>query len=443
MAGSGATRIERVLAREVLDSRGNPTVEVEVILAGGARGIALVPSGASTGMHEVLELRDGDGRYGGKGVRRAVANAEGPLAKAVTGLDAARPPEVDAALKAADGTPALSALGANAVLGISLAAARAAAAAEDRPFHAFLADAFGDGAPRLPVPMLNVLNGGAHADNGLDVQEIMVAPVGMPDFAEAIRAGAEIYHALQKDLAGRGLSTAVGDEGGFAPRVATNEEAIEIVARSVERAGYDLGREIFMALDVAATEFFREGTYHFENKPREADEMIAQYERWADQYPIYSIEDGLAEDDWAGWERMTQRLGDRLQIVGDDIFVTDPDRVARGIREGVANAVLVKPNQIGSLTDTFRCVRTGYDAGYGVVLSHRSGETEDTTIADLAVAVASGQIKTGAPCRGERTAKYNRLLRIEAELRAAGTPAPYGRVSARGHAGATGTGGPP
>lgn len=418
--------IERVRAREVLDSRGNPTLEVEVRLAGGACGRAMVPSGASTGAHEALELRDGGARFGGRGVRRAVAHAEGPLFDAVRGQTAQDLAAVDAALKAADGTPALARLGANAVLGVSLAAAHAAAAACGQPLWALLAEAFGNPAPRLPVPMLNVLNGGAHADNGLDVQEVMIAPVGFEGFDRALQAGVEVYHALKALLAERGLSTAVGDEGGFAPRVATNLDAVDLVALAVERAGYDLGREVFLALDVAATEFFRDGAYRFEGAALDAAGLIERYERWAARHPIYSLEDGLAEDDWSGWAELTRRLGGRMQLVGDDLFVTSPERLARGVRAGAANAVLVKPNQVGTLTDTFRCVADAYAAGYGAVLSHRSGETEDTSIADLAVALATGQIKTGAPCRGERTAKYNRLLRIAEALGAGGPPAPYG-----------------
>ncbi|MGE0190705.1 MAG: phosphopyruvate hydratase [Planctomycetota bacterium] len=419
-------RIASVEALEVLDSRGNPTVEVVVTLVGGAQGRALVPSGASTGAHEALELRDRDARYGGRGVRRAVANAQGPLAAAVTGLDAGDTPAVDAAMRAADGAPNLGTLGANAVLGISLAAARAAAAASRVPLWQHVGALAGEGAPRLPVPLLNVLNGGVHADNGLDVQEFMIAPLGFPSFAEGLRAGVETYHALKKLLVERGLGIAVGDEGGFAPRVKDNDEALACVAEAIERAGYEPGRQVALALDVAATELVVEGGYRFEGQVVSADALIERYARWAARFPIHSIEDGLGEDDWEGWRRLTDALGARMQLVGDDLFVTDPARLARGIGAGVANAVLVKPNQIGTLADTLTCVRDAHRAGYASVMSHRSGETEDDTIADLAVALGTGQIKTGAPCRGERTAKYNRLLRIEADASARGSALPYG-----------------
>ena len=415
------TGIARIEAREVLDSRGQPTVEVDVFLAGGAHGRALVPSGASTGRHEALELRDGDARFRGRGVRRAVENAMGPLARAALGKDAADLAAVDAALRAADGTPNLRALGANAVLGVSLATAHAAAAGLGEPLYRFVNRAFGGGPLRLPVPLLNVLNGGAHADNGLDIQEVMIAPTGFPTFAEALRAGAEVYQALKQDLHDAGLSTAVGDEGGFAPRVATCEEAIERVEQAVRSAGYRPGDQVKLALDAAATEFHEGDGYDLEGRRRTAEEAVALYARWAERHPIYSIEDGLAEDDWAGWKLLTSRLGARMQLVGDDLFVTNTERLARGITAGVANAVLVKPNQIGTLSDTLACVRAAHAGGYGVVMSHRSGETEDTTIADLAVALGTGQIKTGAPCRAERTAKYNRLLRIEEELGADAT----------------------
>jgi enolase len=426
-ASSPTTRIDRVRAREVLDSRGNPTLRVEVRLAAGALGTATVPSGASTGAHEAIELRDGGPRFGGKGVLRAKQSAEGPLAEAVRGLDASDVATVDGAMRRADGTPNLSRLGANAVLGVSLASAKAAAAARGVPFYRFAAEAFGSTDLRMPVPMLNVLNGGAHADNGLDVQEFMVAPTGAGSFREAIRAGAEVYQALQRTLRDRGLSTGVGDEGGFAPRVASNGEALDLVAEGVRAAGWRLGADVRLALDVAATELHRDGAYAFEGGRLSAADLRAVYERWLARHPIYSIEDGLAEDDWEGWTALTAGLGGRVQLVGDDLFVTDVARLLRGVGGRVANAVLVKPNQIGTLTDTFRCVRAAYDAGYGAVMSHRSGETEDTTIADLAVGLGTGQIKTGAPCRAERTAKYNRLLEIEEELEAAlGGPVPYG-----------------
>lgn len=421
-----ATAIAGVKGWEILDSRGNPTLEVEVSLAGGATASACVPSGASTGVHEALELRDKDERFGGKGVRQAVANAQGPLAAAVQGLDATDLAAVDGALRAADGTEMLGNLGANAVLGISLAAARVAALARGEPLWALFARAFGSDTLRLPVPMFNVLNGGAHADNGLDVQEIMIAPTGFDRFAEALRAGAEIYQALKSDLAKRGLSTAIGDEGGFAPHVASNEQAIEIVAGAIEAAGYEPGAQVRLALDVAASEFHGAEGYQFEGRRVTAKDLLHLYTSWIEQYPIYSIEDGLSEDDWSGWAEMTAAIGERVQLVGDDIFVTNVTRLRRGVEENIGNSLLVKPNQIGTLTDTFDCVRTAYAGGFTAVMSHRSGETRDTTIADLAVALATGQIKTGAPCRSERTAKYNRLLRIEAALEEAGTPAPFG-----------------
>ncbi|MDF1701794.1 MAG: phosphopyruvate hydratase [Planctomycetota bacterium] len=424
MSTTASTSIASIAALEILDSRGNPTVEVEVTLEGGSRGVACVPSGASTGIHEALELRDGGARYDGKGVRQAVANATGVLADAVRGLDATDPAAVDGAMRAADGTPALANLGANAVLGVSLATAHAAAAALGKPLWRFLADAFGADELRMPVPMLNVLNGGAHADNGLDVQEIMLAPCGFERFGEALRAGVETYHALKSLLTERGLSTAVGDEGGFAPRVAGNEAAVELVALAIERAGYEPGTQIKLALDVAASEFHGPMGYTWEGQRTTAEALLHVYASWVERYPIYSIEDGLSEDDWSGWKQMTAALGHDVQLVGDDLFVTNPERVARGIREASANALLVKPNQVGTLSDTFACVRTAYDGDFTAVMSHRSGETRDTTIADLAVALGTGQIKTGAPCRGERTAKYNRLLRIEAALEAQAGEAP-------------------
>jgi enolase len=428
----GSTSIAEVRAREVLDSRGNPTVLAEVRLAGGAVGRALAPSGASTGAHEAHELRDGGPRYHGKGVRQAVGHAVGELARAVRGLDAGDPASVDAALRRADGTPNLARLGANATLAVSLASAHAAAAGSGQPLYDLVARAFerlGGGGPdlRLPVPMLNVLNGGAHADNGLDVQEVMIAPTGLPSFAEGLRAGAEIYQALKKDLSRAGLSTAVGDEGGFAPRVASCEEAIERVEQAIVSAGYRPGQDVSLALDAAATEFHEGGHYVLDGQTLDAAATVETYARWAERHPIYSLEDGLSEDDWTGWRRLTERLAGRMQLVGDDLFVTNTERLARGQREGVATSVLVKPNQIGTLSDTLACVRAAYAGGYSAVLSHRSGETEDTTIADLAVALGTGQIKTGAPCRGERTAKYNRLLAIEAELtERLGRPPAYG-----------------
>jgi enolase len=419
-----APTLSAVTAREILDSRGNPTLEADVVLSDGSHGRAAVPSGASTGAHEAAELRDGGPRYGGKGVQRAVSHVRGPLALAVRGRPAADLTGLDAAMRALDGTPNLARLGANAVLGVSRAAAHAAAAAARMPLYRFLGERIGVDSWRLPVPLMNVLNGGAHADNGLDVQEFMVAPIGAPTFADALRAGAEVYAALKVLLKARKASTAVGDEGGFAPRLPSNEAALEAVAEAVGRAGYRLGTDVALALDVAATEFYADGTYRFEGRRLSATELIGVYEGWKARHPIYSIEDGMAEDDWDGWAAMTRRFAGAMQLVGDDLFVTQQARLERGIAASVANAVLVKPNQVGTLTDTLATVATAFRAGYGAILSHRSGETEDTTIADLAVATGCGQIKTGAPCRSERVAKYNRLLRIEEEL---GASARYGR----------------
>ena len=420
------TSVASVAAREILDSRGNPTLEADVVLAGGARGRAAVPSGASTGAHEAVELRDGGPRYGGKGVRLAVANVVGPLFAAVKGRDASDFEGLDRALRAADGTPNLGRLGANAVLGLSLAAVHAAAAAAGKPLYRFLGERIAVREWRLPVPMLNVLNGGVHADNGQDVQEIMVAPLGASSFSEALRCGAEVYAALKSILKAKGASTAVGDEGGFAPRLGSNGAGIDVVAEAVGKAGYRLGTDVSLALDVAATEMFADGTYRFEGRRIPAEELISIYEGWVARHPIYSIEDGLAEDDWNGWSLLTRRLGGRVQLVGDDLFVTQKARLARGIDAGVANAILVKLNQVGTLSDTLDTMATAKKGRYAAVISHRSGETEDTTIADLAVATGAGQIKTGAPCRSERVAKYNRLLRIEEEL---GAAARYGRPS--------------
>lgn len=425
------TEISAVESRWVLDSRGNPTVQVGITLEGGAQGSAIVPSGASTGAHEALELRDAGAAFHGKGVDLAVANAMGPLREAVQGLDALDQRGVDAAMRTADGTPNLATLGANAVLGISLATAHAAARAQARPLWHWVAELMGEAGPRLPVPMMNVLNGGAHADNGLDVQEIMIAPAGFPTWNAALRAGAEIYQSLKTLLHDQGLSIAIGDEGGFAPHVKTNGEAVDLVAAAIEKAGYTPGEQVLLSLDVAATEFVSDGGYAFEGRPHSGEELGTIYASWCARHPIYSIEDGLGEDDWAAWSTMTRSLGDNLQLVGDDLFVTDTRRLERGIGEGVANAVLIKPNQIGTLSDTMDCVQMAYDAGYAAVMSHRSGETEDTTIADLAVAMGTGQIKTGAPCRGERTAKYNRLLEIEDELLARHGEAAFGFREAR------------
>ncbi len=404
--------IERVAGRQILDSRGNPTVEVDVTLASGALGRAAVPSGASTGVHEAVELRDGDpGVFGGKGVLRAVENVADVIAPAVEGLDAADQAAVDRRLLELDGTPNKSNLGANALLGVSLAVAKAAAADAGMSLFRWLG---GDDAVVLPVPMLNVVNGGAHAQNSLDFQEFMVVPAGARSFAEALQVGAEVYHALKALLHERGLSTGVGDEGGFAPDLGSSEEAIEAVLTAAERAGH--ADRVAIALDPAATEFFGDGAYRFEGREQSPEEMVAYWSELAERYPIVSIEDGLAEDEWASWRELTDRSGDRLQLVGDDLFVTNVDRLQRGIDEGVANAILVKLNQIGTLTETLEAIELARQAGYATVISHRSGETEDTTIADVAVATNAGQIKTGAPARSDRVAKYNQLLRIEEEL---------------------------
>ena len=411
-----STGIAQLYAREVLDSRGNPTLEVEVLLAGGGRGRAIVPSGASTGVHEALELRDGDpARYGGKGVLRAAAHVQGEIAAAVRGMDAADQAAIDSKLLEMDGTPNKARLGANAILGVSLAAAHAAAAARGLPLYRYLG---GPTAAILPVPLLNILNGGRHAPGSVDIQEFMVVPAGAGSFREALRAGAEVYHALGRLVAQRGFPTAVGDEGGFAPPLQSNQEALELLLAAIEVARYQPGEDVFLALDVAASELYRDGRYLLarEGRSLSAGEMVDLYEGWCARYPIISIEDGLAEDDWDGWRALAGRLGRRVQLVGDDIFVTSPERLRRGIEEEAANAVLVKPNQIGTLTETLEALALAREAGWGTVISHRSGETEDTTIADLAVATGAGQIKTGAPARGERTAKYNRLLRIEEDL---------------------------
>ena len=408
--------IAEIHAREILDSRGNPTVEVEVVLESGGFGRAAVPSGASTGTREAVELRDGDAkRYGGKGVRRAVTNVEEVIAPEMEGMEATEQAAVDRALLELDGTPNKSALGANALLGVSLAVARAAADESGLPLYQYLG---GAGARLLPVPLMNVLNGGAHADNGLDIQEFMLVPAGAQSFSEALRTGAEVFHALQGLLRDKGLSTGVGDEGGFAPALGSNTAALDFLVRAIESAGYRPGEDVLIALDAAASEFFHGGRYRFraEGKERTSEEMIAFYDSLLDRYPLCSIEDGLGEQDWEGWAALTRRLGSRIQLVGDDIFVTSPAILQEGIRRGVANAILIKVNQIGTLTETLEAVEVAKRAGYGTVISHRSGETEDTFIADLAVAVNAGQIKTGSLARGERTAKYNQLLRIEEEL---------------------------
>jgi enolase len=411
-------QIERVSGREILDSRGNPTVEATVTLAGGVCARGCAPSGASTGEFEALELRDGDpSRYRGKGVTQAAHNISEALAKAVSGLDAADQRAVDRALCAADGTPEKRVLGANALLAVSLASARAAAKALGLPLYRFLG---GAAACRLPVPMMNILNGGAHAANTVDVQEFMIVPVGAPTFREAMRMCAEVYHTLAALLAGRGLTTAVGDEGGFAPDLADDEAAIRLILEAIETTGYEPGRDFFLALDAAASEWQTDeaGRYRLPKAgdALAADELIDHWEALAARYPLLSLEDGLGEGDWAGWRRLTHRLGGRMQLVGDDLFVTNTARLSDGIRQGCGNAILIKPNQIGTLSEAMEAIRLAHRAGYAAIASHRSGETEDTTIADLAVALDCGQIKTGAPTRSERVAKYNRLLRIEEEL---------------------------
>jgi enolase 1/2/3 len=409
-------KIQRIVAREILDSRGNPTVEVDVWV-GGARGRAAVPSGASTGEHEANELRDGEkDRYGGKGVLRAVRNVNRIIAPALRGKDARAQRDIDERLIDLDGTANKSRLGANAILGASLAVAKAAAAASGQPLYRYLG---GSKAKILPVPLMNILNGGAHADNNVDFQEFMIAPVRARSFAEALRCGVEVFHALRAALKSRGYVTAVGDEGGFAPSLRSNEEAIEMILEAIDRAGYQAGKDVLLALDAAASEMFEGGAYVFRKSDgarRSAAEMVDFYRRWVERYPIKLIEDGLAEDDWEGWRLLTRSLGRKIQVVGDDLFVTNPQRLQRGIARHVANSILIKLNQIGTLSETLEAVQTARDAGYGVVISHRSGETEDATIADFAVATNAGQIKTGSACRGERTAKYNQLLRIEEEL---------------------------
>jgi enolase len=406
--------IEGIVAREILDSRGNPTVEVEIGLDDGTIARAAVPSGASTGAFEAIELRDGDAkRYNGKGVQTAVSNIADRIVEELVGYEASDQRAIDQRMLDLDGTPDKSSLGANAILGVSLAVARAAARSAELSLFRYLG---GPNAHLLPVPMMNILNGGAHADSNVDIQEFMIAPIGAPTFREALRSGTEVYHSLKAVLKKKGLSTGLGDEGGFAPNLPANAAALDLIAEAVQAAGYNLGTDIVLALDVAATEFYSKDSYVFEGSPKSADEMIAYYRKLAETYPIVSIEDPLSEEDWAGWKALTTAIGDRVQIVGDDLFVTNPERIARGIAEGSANAVLVKVNQIGSLTETFDAVELAHRAGLRCMMSHRSGETEDTTIADLAVATGCGQIKTGAPARSERVAKYNQLLRIEEEL---------------------------
>jgi enolase len=410
------TAIASVHARQILDSRGNPTVEVDVTLADGSMGRAAVPSGASTGAHEAVELRDGDkSRWGGKGVTKAVAAVNGEIARAITGREAEDQAGLDRAMIALDGTDNKGRLGANAILGVSLANAKAAAKAAGEPLYRFVG---GADANLLPVPMMNILNGGVHADNGIDFQEFMVMPAGAPSFAEALRCGAEIFHALKSALHSAGLSTAVGDEGGFAPAIQSSREALDYIEKAVSAAGYRLGEDVLLALDCAASEYFKDGAYRMagEGKTLSSEENAAFLADLATNYPIASIEDGMAEDDWAGWKLLTDKLGGRVQLVGDDLFVTNVQRLEKGISDGIANSILIKVNQIGTLTETIDAVRLAHGQGYTAVMSHRSGETEDSTIADLAVALACGQIKTGSLARSDRTAKYNQLLRIEEEL---------------------------
>jgi enolase len=409
------SQIERVHARQILDSRGNPTVEAEVVLRSGVHGRAAVPSGASTGEFEATELRDGGEPWLGKGVTRAVANVDGEIAGAVAGMDAADQQRLDEALIALDGTANKSRLGANAILGVSLAAAHAQAAEEGLPLWRYLG---GEAARILPVPMMNVLNGGAHADNKVDFQEFMIVPCGASTFSQCLRMGSEVFHALKRTLHDRGLSTAGGDEGGFAPDLSSNEEALEMLVAGIQAAGYEPGKDVAIALDPATSELFDDGVYALEHEGRalSALELARYWAELADRYPIVSIEDGMDEQDWDGWKALTERLGDRLQLVGDDLFVTNTGRLGRGIELGVANSILIKVNQIGTLTETLAAIAMAREAGYTAVMSHRSGETEDVTIADLAVATGCGQIKTGAPSRSDRVAKYNQLLRIEEQL---------------------------
>jgi len=409
------TAIATIVGREILDSRGNPTVEVDVVLKDGHFGRAAVPSGASTGAHEAHELRDGGPRFGGKGVKKAVAGINGEIRDALAGFDAADQAGLDRRLCDLDDTENKKRLGANAILGVSLAAAKAEAAAQNLPLYRSIG---GEDATLLPVPMMNIVNGGVHADNPIDFQEFMIVPVGAPSIAEAVRTGAEIFHALQRALKSAGYSTSVGDEGGFAPNLASTREALDFVMEAIKEAGYSPGDDVYLALDAAATEFFDNGRYVLKGEGRTltADELIAYYGELVANYPIFSIEDGMSEDDWDGWQAQTQALGDRIQLVGDDIFVTNVTRLKRGIDQNIANAILVKVNQIGTLTETLDAVRMAQDAGYAAVMSHRSGETEDATIADLAVATNCGQIKTGSLARSDRVAKYNQLIRIEEEL---------------------------
>ncbi|MCY3852222.1 MAG: phosphopyruvate hydratase [Gammaproteobacteria bacterium] len=424
------SEITAVHAREILDSRGHPTVEAELSLSTGASGRAAVPSGASTGAREALELRDGEaGRFGGKGVRKAVTHINGELQKALCGMDADDQEAVDRRMIELDGTANKGRLGANAILAASLACAHAAARDRSVPLYQWLG---GPGPYRLPVPMINVLNGGSHADNSVDMQEFMLMPVGAPDMAEAVRWGAEIFHQLARDLKAQGLSTAVGDEGGFAPDLKSNEQAVEIVLEAIQGSGFEPGRDVYLGLDIASSELYRDGRYHLESEGRSltSEEMIGLLEGWVGRYPILSIEDGMAEDDWDGWKGLTERLSDRVQLVGDDVFVTNTEIFRQGIEQDIANAILIKLNQIGTVTETLEAIRMAQDSDYRVVISHRSGETEDTSIADLAVAVGAGQIKTGSLSRSDRVAKYNRLLRIAEKLGEQGRYAGAGAFAA-------------
>jgi enolase len=417
--------IEALGAREILDSRGNPTVEVEILLEDGTTAIAQVPSGASTGAFEAVELRDGDkGRYLGKGTQQAVANVIEKIAPEVIGLDATDQRSVDQTMIALDGTANKATLGANAILGVSLAVAKAAAKYADLDLYAYLG---GPSAHVLPVPNMNILNGGSHADSNVDIQEFMISPFGFDTYKEALRAGTEIYHTLKSVLKEKGLNTGLGDEGGFAPNLASNREALDLIVASIEKAGYKPGEQVGLALDVASTEFFKDGKYQFEGEARDTDYMVNYYEQLVNDYPLLSIEDPLSEDEWAAWTQLQAKIGERVQIVGDDLFVTNPERLARGIREKSANALLVKLNQIGTVTETFEAIELAHKNGFCAMVSHRSGETEDTTISDLVVAVNAGQLKTGAPARGERINKYNQLLRIEDRL---GSAAVYAGRSA-------------
>jgi len=407
------SEIVNIFAREILDSRGNPTIEVDVVLGSGAYGRAAVPSGASTGQKEALELRDGEQRYQGKGVRKAIRNVIEEIAPRLKGIDGSEQTYIDNLMIELDSTENKSKLGANAILGVSLAVAKAAAIEADMPLYRYIG---GVDANELPVPMMNILNGGAHADNNLDIQEFMIMPVKAPTFCEALRIGAEVFHSLKNVLKSKGLSVSVGDEGGFAPNLRSNEDAIALIIESINKAGYKEGEDIYLALDVAASGLFKKGRYYFEGKDFSSDEIITYYEKLIDEYPVLSIEDGLSEDDWEGWKAMTERLGKKIQLVGDDIFVTNPKIIGEGIKNKIANSILIKLNQIGTLTETLNAINIAKEAGYTAVISHRSGETEDTTLADLSVACNTGLIKTGSLSRTDRVAKYNRLLRIEEEL---------------------------